>query len=179
MFPESALGLVLSEMAQRSVYRLLFELPLFLAASGDFLPAGKGVFCRHHIPKRVEFFMQRYRPLFVVPPWVADDLQCVDDMAEMTPATLRGFLREKNRSQGKYDAIGAAVMEVPGLALQLLDFCLLDCMPGGRTSYKLVAIESSAFHKISRIISSTFSSHLFISSPTRTCFSCLMQNLEW
>ena len=104
-----------------------------------------------------------------VPPGVASDLRSAlmnsdensSEIREMTPATLRRFLRlnahiapaassstssrprSVNSSRGDRSLSGSsnssggassktvasAVAEVPGLALQLLEFCLLDCYP--------------------------------------------------
>jgi hypothetical protein len=124
----------------RSAHSRLGALPLYLSASGTFLRPADGLFRRRDLPLRVEAFIQRFMPLFTVPPGIAGDLRAalapaaapaagaaaasagrapdLCPVSEMTPTTLRKFLRASSRD-AKHGDVAAAIAAVPGLALQV------------------------------------------------------------
>ena len=54
---------------------------------------------------------------------------------EMTPGMLRRFLRANARQDSKeHGNVPEQIAAVPGLALQLFEFCLIDCRPAGVTA---------------------------------------------
>jgi len=105
----------------REMYQRLTSVPIYLSLDSGFMRIDEGLFKRQRVTSRVEAFVRRFFPLFQVPHQVTEDLlEFGANVQDVTPSQIRKFLRK--RPGHAQDILG-----VPGLVIELLEYCLSDC----------------------------------------------------